>query len=145
MASEDCNCFVVRAAARHVSQLYDQFLAPTGLRTSQFSILAKLKQRGPVTINVLAEDMVMDRTTLGRNILPLERDGLIRIEAASDDRRAKELHLTKAGAKRLEAARKGWSAAQARFETALGTERAAELRQLLKAVVANEFHAADGR
>ena len=145
MASEDCNCFVVRAAARHISQLYDQFLAPTGLRTSQFSILAKLKLRGPVTIKVLAEDMVMDRTTLGRNILPLERDGLIRIEAASDDRRAKELHLTKAGAKRLEAARKGWSAAQARFETALGTERAAELRQLLKAVVANEFHAADGR
>src|ERR1700674_4799784 len=126
MASEDCNCFVVRAAARHVSQLYDQFLAPTGLRTSQFSILAKLKQRGPVTINVLAGDMVMDRTTLGRKILPLERNGLIRIETAAD-RRAKELHLTKAGAKRLEAARKGWSAAQARFETALGTERAAEL------------------
>src|ERR1700730_215236 len=145
MASEDCNCFVVRAAARHVSQLYDQFLAPTGLRTSQFSILAKLKQRGPATINVLAEDMVMDRTTLGRNILPLERDGLIRIEAAADDRRAKELHLTKAGAKRLEAARKGWSAAQARFETGLGSERAAELRQLLKAVVANEFPAANGR
>jgi DNA-binding MarR family transcriptional regulator len=139
MASEVCNCFVVRAAARHVSQLYDQFLAPTGLRTSQFSILAKLKQKGSVTINVLAEDMVMDRTTLGRNILPLERDGLIRIETTAADRRAKELHLTRAGAKRLEAARKGWSAAQARFETALGTERAAELRQLLKAVVANEF------
>jgi DNA-binding MarR family transcriptional regulator len=137
MASEDCNCFVVRAAARHVSQLYDQFLAPTGLRTSQFSILAKLKQKGPVTINALAEDMVMDRTTVGRNILPLERDGLIRIETAAADRRAKELHLTRAGAKRLEAARKGWSAAQARFETALGAERAAELRQLLKAVVAN--------
>lgn len=145
MASEDCNCFVVRAAARHVSQLYDQFLAPTGLRTSQFSILAKLKQKGPVTINVLAEDMVVDRTTLGRNILPLVRDGLIRIETTAADRRAKELHLTRAGAKRLEAARKGWSAAQARFETALGTARAAELRQLLKVVVANEFHAADGR
>ena len=56
MASEDCNCFVVRAAARHVSQLYDQFLAPTGLRTSQFSILAKLKEKGPVTINVLVND-----------------------------------------------------------------------------------------
>jgi len=67
------------------------------LRASQFSILAKLKTEGPLTINALAEDMVMDRTTLGRNILPLERDGLIGIERAAKDRRAKELHLTKAG------------------------------------------------
>src|SRR5713101_3154277 len=101
---EECNCFAVRAAARHVSQCYDQFLAPTGLRTTQFSILAKLKRKGPLTINALAEDMVMDRTKLGRNILPLERDGLIRIEPATSDRRAKELHLTRAGENRLQAA-----------------------------------------
>ena len=88
-SSEECNCFAVRAAARHVTQYYDQFLAPTGLRTTQFSILAKLKRKGPLTINALAEDMVMDRTTLGRNILPLERDGLIRVEPAASDRRAK--------------------------------------------------------
>jgi DNA-binding MarR family transcriptional regulator len=98
--SEECNCFAVRAAARHVTQFYDQFLAPAGLRTTQFSILEKLKRLGPLTIKTLARDMVMDRTTLGRNILPLERDGLIRIEATASDRRAKELHLTKAGEKR---------------------------------------------
>src|SRR5262249_42054668 len=85
-ANEECNCFAVRATARHVSQSYDQFLAPAGLRTTQFSILTKLKRKGPVTINTLAEDMVMDRTTLGRNILPLERDGLIRIEPSASDR-----------------------------------------------------------
>ncbi len=62
--AEDCNCFAVRSAARHVSQFYDQFLTPIGLRTTQFSILAKLKRRGPLTINALAEEMVMDRTTL---------------------------------------------------------------------------------
>src|ERR1700748_1109468 len=115
--AEDCNCFAVRSAARHVTQFYDQFLAPIGLRTTQFSILAKLKRRGPLTINALAEDMVMDRTTLGRNVLPLERDGLISIEPTASDRRAKELRLTKAGEKRLQAALKGWSQAQARFET----------------------------
>ena len=103
---EECNCFAVRAAARHVTQSYDQFLAPTGLRTTQFSILAKLKRKGPLTINALAEDMLMDRTTLGRNILPLERDGLIRIEPAASDRRAKDLRLTKAGEKRFLAALK---------------------------------------
>jgi DNA-binding MarR family transcriptional regulator len=125
---EECNCFAVRSAARHVTQFYDQFLVPSGLRTTQFSILARLKRLGPLTINALAREMVMDRTTLGRNILPLERDGLIRVEATASDRRAKELHLTKAGEKRLQAARKGWAAAQARFETTFGPQRAAELR-----------------
>ena len=52
--TEECNCFAVRAAARHVTQFYDQFLAPTGLRTTQFSILEKLKRLGPLTINTLA-------------------------------------------------------------------------------------------
>jgi DNA-binding MarR family transcriptional regulator len=142
---EDCNCFAVRSAARHVSQFYDQLLAPTGLRTTQLSILARLKRLGPLTINTLAESMVMDRTTLGRNILPLERDGLIRIEAAPSDRRAKELHLTKVGEKRLQAAMKRWSAAQARFETTFGPRRAADLRAMLRAVVASEFAPADHR
>jgi DNA-binding MarR family transcriptional regulator len=129
----------MRAAARHLSQSYDRFLAPSGLRTTQFSILARLKRRGSLTINALAEDMMMDRTTLGRNILPLERDGLISIEPTASDRRAKELRLTKAGEKRLQAALKRWSQAQARFETVFGAERAGDLRRLLRAVAASEF------
>jgi DNA-binding MarR family transcriptional regulator len=138
-AAEECNCFAVRSAARHVTQFYDQMLAPTGLRTTQYSILAKLKRLGPLTINALAKAMVMDRTTLGRNIRPLERDGLIRIEPGASDRRAKELHLIAAGEKRLQAARHGWSKAQAKFETTLGPKRAAALRTLLRDVVASEF------
>src|SRR5712691_4542580 len=141
--SEDCTCLALRRAARHVTRSYDQFLVPAGLRTTQFSILAKLKRKGHIkghmTINGLAADMVMDRTTLGRNILPLERDGLISIEPTASDRRAKELRLTKAGEKRLQAALKGWSRAQARFETVFGAERAGDLRKLLRAVAASEF------
>jgi DNA-binding MarR family transcriptional regulator len=137
--AEDCNCFAVRSAARHVSQFYDQFLLPIGLRTTQFSILAKLKRRGPLTINALAEEMVMDRTTLGRNILPLERDGLIQIEPVLTDRRAKELHLTHAGDKRLQAGLKAWAHAQSQFEATFGAKRAAELRAMLRSVVASEF------
>ena len=83
--------------------------------------------------------MVMDRTTLGRSILPLERDGLIRIEQRSSDRRAKELHLTKAGEKRLQGGLEAWAKAQARFKAGFGAKRAAELRTLLRAVVANQF------
>jgi DNA-binding MarR family transcriptional regulator len=136
---DECNCFVVRSAARHVTQLYDQFLAPVGLHVTQFSILAKLKRRGPLTINALAKDMVMDRTTLSRNVLPLERDGLIKIEASAADGRAKELHLTKAGDKRLQAGREAWAQAQARFENRFGAKRAADFRAMLHAVVASDF------
>ena len=137
--TQDCICLAVRQAARHVTQSYDQFLAPAGLRTTQFSILAKLKRKGPMTINALAAELVMDRTTLGRNILPLQRDGLISIEPLASDRRSKALHLTKAGEKRLEAARTGWVKAQSRFESTFGSKRTSELRELLRAVVASEL------
>jgi DNA-binding MarR family transcriptional regulator len=141
LTPDACNCLAIRSAARHVSQFYDQHLAPSGLRTTQFSILMKLKRLGPLTINRLAQNIAMDRTTLGRNILPLERDGLIAIEPAPQDRRAKELHLTKAGEKRLQAATAGWSRAQDEFETIFGPTRAAELRSTLRAVVATELEA----
>src|SRR6266404_4131418 len=107
---EDCNCFAVRAAARRVSQCYDRFLAPTDLRTTQYSILARLKRKGPLTIN-----------------------------AAVSDRRAKELRLTKAGENRLQEAFEGWSQAQARFEATFGEKRAADLRELLRTAAASEF------
>jgi DNA-binding MarR family transcriptional regulator len=136
---EDCNCFAVRSAARHVTQLYDQYLARVGLRTTQFSILAKLKRMGPLTINALARDMVMDRSTLGRNIQPLERDGLIAIEASASDRRAKVLRLTSSGEKRLHAALSAWSKAQERFEATFGGKRSADMRALMRAVVSHAF------
>ncbi|HKF63415.1 MAG TPA: MarR family transcriptional regulator [Dongiaceae bacterium] len=141
MSVQECNCLAVRSAARHMTQFYDQLLAPTGLRATQFSILAALGETAPLTINGLAKVMVMDRTTLGRNVLPLERDGLIRIAPAAGDRRAKELHLTKAGVKRFQEALKAWSTAQVRFEERFGPKRSAELRALMRAVVATELEA----
>jgi DNA-binding MarR family transcriptional regulator len=137
--TQDCNCFALRSAARHVTQLYDQFLAPSGLRATQFSILAKLRRLGPLTINEVAKVMVTDRTTLGRNIQPLQRDGWIKVEPTASDRRAKKLHLTKTGERRLQAALKAWSQAQAKFETAFGAKRAADMRALLRGVVVSEF------
>ena len=97
-----------------------------------------------MTINALAADMVMDRTTLGRNILPLERDGLIRIETARSDRRTKALHLTRRGERRLDAALKGWAEAQDRFESTFGRTRASDLRTLLHAVAATRLPADAG-
>jgi DNA-binding MarR family transcriptional regulator len=136
---EDCNCLAVRQAARHITQFYDQWLAPSGLRTTQFSILAKLRRTGPMTINELAAEMVMDRTTLGRNILPLERDGLVAVAQGRHDRRSKELRITEAGEASFRAGLKGWRDAQRRFETAFGAERTADMRGLLQAVAATDF------
>jgi len=131
----ECNCLALRQAARHVTQFYDQHLAEAGLRTTQFSILAKLKGLGPMTINALACELVMDRTTLGRTILPLARDGLISIDEGARDRRSKDLSLTKAGAERLRRATKLWGNAQKAFETKFSARRAADLRALLSEVV----------
>jgi DNA-binding MarR family transcriptional regulator len=136
---EECNCLAVRQAARHITQFYDHFLAPSGLRTTQFSILANLRRLGPTTINALAAVMVMDRTTLGRNILPLERDGLIAIEQGSRDRRSKELRVTAAGEARFRAGMKGWVQAQRQFENAFGAKRTTDMRAILHAVTAIEL------
>lgn len=139
-----CNCLALRQAARHVTQFYDQFLAPNGLRATQYSILARLQRKGPMTINALAAELVMDRTTLGRNILPLKRDGLIAVGPGKSDRRSKELRLTNAGTARVRVALKSWQDAQAGFEAAFGVTRAKKLRTLLEHVVSSRAPAGSG-
>ena len=123
-----------------MSQFYDEHLAPCGLRITQFSILAKLKEEGgALTINRLAEALVMDRTTLGRNILPLQRDGLIAVTQGAVDPRSKELYLTKVGLKRLSEAWIYWAKAQAGFDAAFGSSKDARLRALMRAVTSTEL------
>jgi DNA-binding MarR family transcriptional regulator len=145
LQTQDCNCFAVRQAARHVTQFYDQYLAQVGLRTSQFAILAKLRRLGPMTINTLAAELVMDRTTMGRNILPLARDGFIAIKPGASDRRVKELHLTATGTEKVKSGLKLWAAAQTRFEAAFGPKRSSELRDLLLNLVATDLGSAPTR
>jgi len=141
---EVCNCFAVRQAARHITQFYDQQLAHTGLRTTQFSILAKLDRLGPLTIGALADAMVMDRTTLGRNIKPLVRDRLVAIGEGHSDRRRKVLRVTAAGKKRVRAAAVAWETAQERFEATYGRPKAKALRELLRDVTVCELARTDG-
>lgn len=129
-----CNCLALRQATRHVTQFYDQKLAPTGLRSTQYSILARLQRKGPMSINALAAELVMDRTTLGRNILPLQRDGLVVAGPGKSDRRSKQLRLTPVGEARCRAGLKAWRRAQAGFEAAFGATRAGQLRALLQEI-----------
>jgi DNA-binding MarR family transcriptional regulator len=131
----ECNCLAVRQAARYVTQLYDRHLAGSRLRIGQYGILARLKRKGPMTINELAADLVIDRTTLARNLRPLERDGLITITANRRDRRLRELRLTDVGEVQFAETRAAWIEAQREFEIGFGPERSAELRRVLHALV----------
>ena len=128
-----CNCFAIRSAARQASQFYDRHLAPSGLRTTQFSVLANLSRGGPLAINELASRMVMDRTTTGRALRPLEREGLVVIGPGKDGR-TRALDLTEAGRARLREAVPLWREAQAAFEDRYGASEAEALRTALARV-----------
>ncbi|SMG51298.1 MarR family winged helix-turn-helix transcriptional regulator [Paraburkholderia susongensis] len=124
----DDDCFAIRQAARHVSQIYDRHLSNVGLTITQFSLLGRLKRTGPATMRQIAEAMRMQRTTLVRTIQPLRRDGLVSSETMGVDARTLLISLTEVGEERLEAGRAHWYAAQAEFEHRFGEQRAAALR-----------------
>ncbi len=128
-----CYAFNARHASRHMTQFYDQMIIPSGIRITQFAMLMTLSKSGPMTIVDLANSLEMDRTTLGRNLGPLERDGIIVMTSSSMDRRKKLAGLTALGKRKLNKALALWRVAQAEFETRFGSERAAALREELRA------------
>jgi DNA-binding MarR family transcriptional regulator len=137
--AEICNCAALRQAARRVTKIYDDALAPIGLGVNQFSILVRLSLVGPSTIQDLARLLVMDRSTLGHLLRPLEKRGLVKLEVSEQDRRSRMISLTQAGKVAVAKARPRWAAAQRRFESAFGKEAALELRTVLKEIATVEF------
>jgi len=127
-----CHCGVLRQASRHVSLAYDAALVPAGLKTTQMSLLVAIDQaEGGTTLQELAKALVMDRSTLGKNLRPLEREGLISLQKGAVDARRRQVSLTEDGQARLAKAIPLWRQAQARFENAFGTRATAELRENL--------------
>src|SRR2546425_167350 len=136
---EICNCAALRQAARRVTKIYDDALAPIGLGVNQFSILVRLSLVGPSTIQDLARLLVMDRSTLGHLLRPLEKRGFVKLEVSEEDRRSRVVALTQAGKAAVAKARPRWAAAQRRFESSFGKEAALELRTVLKEIATAEF------
>jgi DNA-binding MarR family transcriptional regulator len=130
-----CTCFNLRKAARAVTQMYDEFLRPSGLRTTQFSLLMLIRGMGPIRITELAEEAVMDRTTLKRNLDLLEREGLVRVETGGDAR-VRDVSVTRAAEARLAKALPLWQRAQAHVTKQLGQGRADRLLTDLSAAIA---------
>ena len=129
-----CACATIRRTDRVLTQFYDEILAPSGLYVTQFTTLATLAEAAPVTINRLAELLVMDRTTLSRNLELLAKQHLVRIEEGQD-RRVRLVLLTQEGEQALRRAWPLWQEAQARIERALGLERFEGLLTDLSAVL----------
>ena len=114
-----CLCGHLRRAARAVTQVYDEAFQPTGLKATQVSLLQAAWRQGPSTLNRLAGAVVMDRTTLARNLKPLARLGLVRISQGAD-RRSREVTVTFSGRKALLKAYPEWRRAQARMRRRIG-------------------------
>lgn len=120
--AEACVGHNVRAAARAVTQHYEAAFRDAPLRFTQFSILAKLAGLGPSTVRTLADELVVDRTTLTRNLVPLERHGWVRSEAGTD-RRERIVHATREGIDALQRTFPIWELAQRRLLAVLGERR----------------------
>jgi len=136
---EVCNCSALRQAARRVTRLYDEALAPTGLGVNQYSILARLAHVGPGTIQDLARLLVMDRSTLGHLLRPLEKRGLVGLHVSEQDGRSRVAALTPAGRAAVAKGRPLWESAQRRFASAFGAKSAVDLRTVLKQIAMADF------
>lgn len=117
-----CTLANVREASRAISQFYDAALQPAGLKATQFTLLAALSKQGPLPLSQLAETMLMDRTTLTRNMQPLLKRNLI-ATAPGKDRRVRNVRLTQQGQRLLNTAEPYWQHAQSRLVDGLGRNR----------------------
>src|ERR1700722_14995955 len=134
-----CTAGAVRRAGRRLLHMYDTVIAPTGLKQCQYGILSALNSRGAAlpSVQELAEELVLDRSTLGQNLRPLERDSFITLLTDPRDRRVRLIALTKLGIAKFNEAKPYWQAAQERFEEVFGTEEAAKLRSVLLSIAYN--------
>lgn len=117
----ECTCFNLRKAARVVTQAYDDRMRPAGLRATQFALLVHAYTMGPLALSRLAEAMVIDRTTLARNIELLEKSGLIEVRDG-DDRRTRIVGITEEGRKKLSDALPLWKKTQEEIKKMMGEE-----------------------
>jgi DNA-binding MarR family transcriptional regulator len=134
--AKTCICFSARQAARAITQMYDEALRPAGIRSTQLALLNAIRLLGPVRVKRLASAVVIDRTTLTRNLRLLEKEGLVQIEPGKDLRERNVL-LTAGGHTRLDRAYPLWEAAQAAVQDKMGRENLARLQEMLRTLTSS--------
>jgi DNA-binding MarR family transcriptional regulator len=125
-----CVCNTLRMVSRVVTQLYDDCLRPSGLRVTQFSILAAVARLGEASLKQLEDELAIDQTTLTRSLTLLERDGVLE-RASHPDGRIKAMRLTSKGRRALEVARPLWAQAQGKVLRELGAKAWADAQRRL--------------
>lgn len=134
-ATPACTCGRLRRAARALTQVYDDALAPVRLRVGQFSLLRTLARNGPTRISDLARAALVDRTALSRTLDPLVERGLVEIVPGRDSR-TRVVSVTRAGARALTSAQPHWNRAQHAVSRRLGAAQTRTLIELLRQVEA---------
>ena len=131
-----CVCSNLRRASRAVTNYYDSFIRQVSdLRVSQVIVLVVLYLAGPQTINELAEKLALDRTTLGRNLRPLEQQGLLTLTPGIDQR-TRVVTLTAQGQETLLRVVPQWEQAQTDMTARMGQEQVAVFLAQLSIVAA---------
>lgn len=129
--AQECLCLQVRKTARKVTQWYDECLQPSGLRSTQFNLLVAIALAQRVPLTRLAEILMLDRTTLARNLKPLESQGLVEV-ATGEDKRVHLIRVTERGHQLLEQALPYWREAQNQVMARLGQAQWNALRADLR-------------
>lgn len=131
-----CTGFNLKRATRAVQSMFDDAFKPVGLEGTQYTVMSHIFVAGPITLSKLADLMDVDRTTLARNLAPLEKRGLIEIKPGTD-RRAKLINITGSGKEVLSQAYPLWKETQEKIKTALGMENWESMISNLNGLVAN--------
>lgn len=134
----ECLCFRARRVSRALTRLYDEALRPLGIQATQLTLLNAITMHGPggARMGSLIDVLAMDQTTLSRNLRPLEKAGLVRMDRLPADRRVRVARLTPEGERMVEQALPLWNQAHARVVGSLGGEGAVELRRSFDAATA---------
>lgn len=130
-APQVCTNLKLRQLGRMVARHYEAYVAPTGLKGTQYSLLSYVVKLGPLRAGDLAAAMRLDASTLTRNLQPLLRDGLLVMQPDPDDARSRQVVATPDGQALRSQAQQAWKQAQLALNERLGTERVAALHALL--------------
>ena len=129
-----CHCTTLRYAAQTLTEIYDRVIAPSGLKVTQYILLESiLEDEAEQSLTNLAQQLGSDRSTMGRNIHLLARDGLVSLSRGSD-RREQTVHVTERGLEAVSLARPLWQKAQTAVAETLGQDQLQMLKTLLSQV-----------
>jgi DNA-binding MarR family transcriptional regulator len=130
-----CNCINLRRASQAITEVYNRFLASSGLNVNQYSLLKHIKHLEPVSVSDLALHVRLDRTTVVRNLKSMEKNGFV-TDNSMKGTRNRQLELTDEGLKVLRKAEVDWLEAQKFIEEYLGNDAMNTLTSLLSKIEA---------